>query len=1000
MSIRSSIAGLSVALLLGVPAARALDPSTRITQYRHSAWRVQEGAFESAPSEITQTVDGYLWIGTRSGLVRYDGFRFTPWTPPAGQNLPGSAVYSLLSSRDGTLWIGTAAGLLSWKNNRLQQHLRGRFNSILEDHKGRIWAARSRVPDSDGGLCLASGGHPGCIGGDERMRLPYAGPLATDAHGDIWVGASDQLVRWSDESFDTYFRTQLKPQKGLTGVESIAAAPDGSVWVAIPIHGLGLYRFVGGRPQKNAFRGIDTDRITSLFIDREGSLWIGTSRDGIYRIYGDRVDHFRSEDGLSSNDVNSFFEDREGNLWLATSKGLDRFGDNGVLSFSVAEGLAADLASSVVAGSDGAVWIGNRGSLDVLHAEKIDSIRIPGRRVTSLWEDHAKRLWVGIDNLLSIYTRGQFTKINRPDGRPLGTAIAITEDREQNVWVSVVGAENRLFRIRELHVQEEFTPDQIPTARLLAADPAGGIWIGFAKGSLGHYRDGKLEIFPAQQDGTALSGLTIDPDGSAWASTASGIVHWKNRQMKTLNSRNGLPCDTIFSAIRDNNTTLWLYSKCGLIGIPDSELKQWWEQPDRKIKFDLLDVLDGAMPGLTTFQPALSKSPDGRLWFVNDVVVQTIAPGGLRKNRIPPPVYVEGVRADRKEYGTGGRVRLPPRSRDIEISYTALSFSVPEKLRFRYKLNGRDHEWQDAGTRREAFYNDLAPGQYRFEVTASNDSDIWNEGASVNFSIDPAYYQTRWFEAGCVAIFLAILWAGYRYRLRQIAHEFNVRLEERVGERTRIARDLHDTLLQSFQGLMLRLQVVDDLLPQGKAKDQLEQTLQRGDQAIAEGRSAVYDLRSSARITNDLAQAVKALGEELATGDSAAFRMVVEGPARDLHPIIRDEFYRIAREALRNAFSHARAQHIETEITYGEGTFRLRIRDDGEGLPSGILEEGRPGHYGLLGMRERAREIGGKLEIWSSARSGTEIDLSIAGSIAYGAVTDRRLFRLFRKKAG
>jgi signal transduction histidine kinase len=255
-----------------------------------------------------------------------------------------------------------------------------------------------------------------------------------------------------------------------------------------------------------------------------------------------------------------------------------------------------------------------------------------------------------------------------------------------------------------------------------------------------------------------------------------------------------------------------------------------------------------------------------------------------------------------------------------------------------------------------------------------------------------------WISAVCLVA--AAIFAAYRYRLASVHAAINLRFEERLAERTRIARELHDTLLQSFQGLMLRLQVVDDLLPPGKAKTQLEQTLERADQAIAEGRSAVYDLRSSALTTTDLAQALRALGDELAAEGSTAFELVVEGPPRDLHPIIRDELYRIAREALRNAFRHAGAMHIETEISYGERTLRLRIRDDGQGIPREILEAGRPSHYGLSGMRERARQIRASLEIWSGAKAGTEIELGIAGSIAYRATVSRPLFRWFRKKAG
>jgi signal transduction histidine kinase len=266
--------------------------------------------------------------------------------------------------------------------------------------------------------------------------------------------------------------------------------------------------------------------------------------------------------------------------------------------------------------------------------------------------------------------------------------------------------------------------------------------------------------------------------------------------------------------------------------------------------------------------------------------------------------------------------------------------------------------------------------------------------------VEPQLTETWWFRVTGLCLTAAAIFAGYRYRMARVHAAMNLRFEVRLAERTRIARELHDTLLQSFQGLMLRFQVVDDLLPPGKAKEQLEQSLERADQAIAEGRNAVYDLRSSATTTNDLAQAVRALGDELATQDSTAFHLVVEGPTRDLHPIIRDELYRITREALRNAFSHAAAHHIETEITYGERALRLRIRDDGQGIPPEMLEAGRPGHYGLSGLRERAQHIGVKLEIWSGAKAGTEVELSIAGSIAYRTPIGRPLFRLFRKKAG
>jgi signal transduction histidine kinase len=454
----------------------------------------------------------------------------------------------------------------------------------------------------------------------------------------------------------------------------------------------------------------------------------------------------------------------------------------------------------------------------------------------------------------------------------------------------------------------------------------------------------------------------------------------------------------------DDDRSLWLYTECGLVRIRRPEMDSWLADSTRKIRaavFDFSDGVNSHSNRVSAYSPRVAKSTDGKLWFVAGNGISVVDPRRLPFNKLPPPVRIEQIIADRKTYDTASSQRLPALTRDLEIDYTALSLVAPEKNRFRVMLEGRDRAWKDAGNERKVFYNDLPPRNYRFRVMAGNNNGVWNEaGTSFDFSIAPAYYQTRLFQVSCVAAFLGLLWALYRLRLHQIAQGFNARMEERVGERTRIARELHDTLLQSFQGLMLHLQVVEEMLPDGRAKEKLEQSLERADRAIAEGREAVHDLRSSATTTNDLAQAVRALGNELSVEDGAAFRLVVEGSVRELHPIVRDEIYRIARESLRNAFSHAQASQIEAEISYGERLLRVRIRDDGQGIAPAILEEGRSGHYGLPGMRERAGQIGAKLSIWSGVRSGTEIELSIAGSIAYGKSPGNSRLRLFRKAAG
>jgi len=361
----------------------------------------------------------------------------------------------------------------------------------------------------------------------------------------------------------------------------------------------------------------------------------------------------------------------------------------------------------------------------------------------------------------------------------------------------------------------------------------------------------------------------------------------------------------------------------------------------------------------------------------------------LNGNVTPPPVQVEAIVADRKSYLPQRGLQLPELTRDLEIDYTALSFAVPRKVKFRYILEDHDVRWQEPGTRRQAFYNDLRPGHYRFRVIACNNEGVWNEaGASLGFEILPAYYQTTWFRALCIGAFFGLLWALYHLRVRQLQQKFAMVVEARVDERTRIARELHDTVLQSLHGLLMSFQRAANLLPDRpvEAKQRLEGAIDQATQAIAEGREAVQGLRSSTVVTNDLAVAIQTLGEELAQQnghDAPLFEVAVEGTPCGLNPILRDDVYRIAGEALRNAFHHANARRIEVEIQYDKNHLRLRVRDDGKGLDSEVFTEGRSGHWGLQGMRERAKLLGGQLEVWSEQDSGTEIQLSIPASIAY-----------------
>jgi signal transduction histidine kinase len=420
-------------------------------------------------------------------------------------------------------------------------------------------------------------------------------------------------------------------------------------------------------------------------------------------------------------------------------------------------------------------------------------------------------------------------------------------------------------------------------------------------------------------------------------------------------------------------------------------MQKWWQKPDTVVHFRILDSLDGVRPGQAPFDAA-ARSPDGRLWFVNGYALQMVHPAHLFRNTIPPPVHIEEIIAHRRSYAPGSNLSLPPVPRDLEIDYTALSFMAPQKVRFRYKLEGHDVNWQEPGTRRQAFYSDLPPRRYRFHVIACNNDGVWNEaGATLDFRVMPAWYQTIWFRISCVGGFVLLLWALYRLRLQQLQRQFNMTLEARVGERTRIARELHDTLLQSLHGLMFRFQAARNMLPgrPEQAMQDLDGAIARTEQAIAESRGAIRDLRSEPVAQSDLAELLTAMGQELAAFEGAnrdgpVFRVIVEGERRSLCPLLHEEVYGIARELLRNAFQHAGARQIEAEIRYEDHLFRLRVRDDGKGMDPKVLEAGgRAGHWGLPGVRERAQKIGARLDFWTEAGAGTEVQLTVPAAAAY-----------------
>jgi signal transduction histidine kinase len=938
---------------------------------------------------MLQDHQGYLWIGTFGGLARFDGERFTVFDSTNMPGLGSDRIFSLYESRSGVLWIGTVEGGLTRLQDGVattytkRDGLPGNFiSSIRGDAAGNVWintsggvahfagtkleaypAYRGRavreffLEARDGSMWFRCGGDVVRFGSDGSIAtLHPAHPSVFLVHeardGSVWIAFRDQyqLVRYYQGAFSYVPLPQVGRRKlpGVFPVNSLATTEDadGELLLLTPA---GLVRIVDGRPKPPEplpvpTNGHELPRVRSLLADREGNLWVGTIATGLARLRRAPLTAYGKDEGLSDTSFSTVFQDREGHIWL----GGDLLYWSDGHRFHLFPGVANTVA--IAQTRDGDLWFGGYGGVYRYRAGVLSHFEVNAQAVKVILQDREGTLWIG----------------------------ALTEARPGG-----------LYRFREGKLEQ--VPG-ISDVRALAEDRNGGLWVGGVEG-LRYMRGGQSTLYDRKQglSSNAVSDIHQDSTGTLWVAThGGGLGRLRDGRFRAITTKDGLANNIILGALEDAEGNLWLSSDQGICRLSLKDLNDF---ADGKIS-SVSPVVYGVAEGMRSSE-ASGGSPvgwvtsDGRIWF--PTLRGAVAIDPTAENRLTPPVMVEEAWANELALARNGRTSVPPDNDTFDFRFTALSFSAPEELRFKYRLAPFDKGWVDASTRRTAHYTNMPPGEYSFQVIAANNSGIWNnQGASVHFVLQPHYYQTNWFRILCAVFVLGLLWAAYQYRVRQLRHAFTLTLEARVRERTSIARDLHDTLLQSFHGVLLQLHAVSQLLRERsiEAQDQLDSTIKQVAEAITEGRDAVQGLRESTVQKADLALAISTLGEELATdstSDRPAFRVAVEGEARNLHPILRDEIYRIAAEALRNAFRHAQARQVEVEIRYDDRQFRLRVRDDGRGIDPAVLSrqssEGR--HYGLPGVRERGKLIGGELVIWSEVGLGTEVELRIPASTAY-----------------
>jgi signal transduction histidine kinase/ligand-binding sensor domain-containing protein len=990
--------------------ASAATPALDITDYFRTSITPAQGA-PALVQRLAQTSDGFLWLGTPSGLYRFDGLRFERIDSVGAARLLGADITALTAPRSGGLWIGYVYGGVSFLNGGTLTNYPpqkgglpfGTVFSLPVDLDGVVWAATSR------GLARFDGRRWTDV--TEALGLPsaYTRDAVADKAGNLWIASGEKiaLVRRGSTRAHVYASVSA----GLFFLQD----PAGRVWNTLRDPAC-LYLLDGTRDDDPACRPLPAEYDIPALIDRSGNLW-GTDTAGHLRMLpipaerNPAVPEGRPQ-SLSDRPFISFgslpqtaLQDREGNLWFGTSAGLEQ------LRMARLRSQGPFLEYVVLgAGSHNSLWVGTthfnpHAGADFFQLEDGHMVPYAGgpTMVTASYRDPTGVLWVGgYGRLWKLEDRtwkeiAAPAEISTAAGDPRRRVQAIARDASGAVWLSIVRA--GLFKLQGGR-WDRIPVSGIPTSdypSVMYADAKGSVWLGYPRARIASLTHGTWHLY-TESDGISVGNVQVVSvvNDQIWIGGDRGLARMRSNRFEALPTLDAL--GGVTGLLQGRNGDVWLSASIGAVRIPKQELPHLDVDPAKKTTgYETFDFLDG-MPGVASGGrplPTVLESDDGRIWFdVNDHYA-TFDSREHTANSVIPTVIIRSVTDDGRRRDLQNTLVLAANVRNIAIEYTATSLSIPSRVRFRYRLENFEHTWQDAGSRRSAYYNNLPPGQYTFRVIAANDAGLWNaRGAMISLIIPAAFYQTPWFRVLCVAVGFAVMGALFLWRVRQVTarqrHRLEQRLEDRLNERTRIARELHDSLLQGFQGSMFRLQAVRQLLP-GRPADAatfLDSALQAADQAIGEGRAAVQNLRSSTFDDGDLTTSLSALGSELTIAvESMAkpeYRVVVEGRPHELTPVVRDDAYRIVREAVRNAYQHANARHIEVEVTFGDADLTLRVRDDGIGVDPQILRKGqRAGHWGLPGMRERSKSFGGRLDVWSERNAGTEVELRIAARIAY-----------------
>ena len=969
----------AIPLLFGVHPSRSVASDfvtrSKLSNYSVDYWREAQGFPSTRIRSIVQARDGYLWMATYSGLVRFDGVSFTLFNLKTG-SLRYDEVWGLKEDRDGGLWIGTyGGGITLLKDGRFTTFTTAdglpddAIRTLDVDPDGNLWAGTLR------GACRYSHGKFTSFTRKDGLSNDFVTSICAASGQGIFAAAGNKFHRLVDGRFVVQ-PAVIEEKEGR--ISNITAGHDGSIWIAF--EGGTVKRLKGGLVEKFEAEKASNTADSRVYEDRQGNVWMG-SGDGLRKLRNGKFEVFsRGRAGSDLGVVLSLCQDREGSLWIGLeTNGLARLKRSQVATLSDEDGLPHNSVLTAFQDSKGDVWIGTATGFSKWSAERITSYTeldgSPIRHVSSIAEDRDGHLWIGAGGqIFKIMRDGRFVK--DPDWRRVFEIKTIYRDPVGRMWVGTDG--DGLFRIEQGRTTAYRIEDGLASNQVqgILCDRQGDLWITTFGGGVSRYDGGKFTTYTVR-DGLGSDRVVADheaEDGSLWFATRGGLSRFKNGRFRTYTIQDGLPVNQISGILEDRKGNFWFSCSQGLFKVKKSEFDDIDLGKIGRVTCHLYGVGDGLRSSAFAagYQPNAWKTTDGALLFTSLKGLVAVDPERTSFNGLIPPVSIEKVLINTKPAETDRDAVIPPGEGEVEIHYTALSYLAPEKMQFKYRLDGFDNEWVDAGTRRFAHYASLPHGKYTFRVIACNNDGIWNEaGASYTFSLEPHYYQTAWFFVLCAALAVLAGYGFYRIRVNRMKAEFAAV----TAERNRIAREIHDTLAQGFAGISVQLEAGKQMLFDSPrlVEGHLDQANELARGCLEEVRRYVWNLRHRDEGKGDVAARLLDLARTIAGG--TPLNLKTSGTPRQLSEATESILLRIGQEAILNAVRHAHAGRIEVELAFESGGVRLSVRDDGCGFDQEKV--GDNGHFGIIGMRERANQLGGSFAVNSAPGRGTKVEVML-----------------------